>query len=34
VGKEIGGFEMRRINHLRAKMKKGYWATDRELQVS
>jgi hypothetical protein len=26
VGREIGGFEVRQINHLRAKLKKGDWA--------
>jgi hypothetical protein len=28
VGTEIGGFEARKINHLRAKLKKDYWAAN------
>ena len=30
VGREVGGFEVRQINHLRAELKEGYWAAGKD----
>ena len=33
VGREMGGFEVRQVNHLRAELKGGYWAAGEECCV-